>query len=362
MPLHGRRDGSATESKQRRKLIRYTIFKDHLTGSFNERLEQVGSAMSRFLDSERAEGRLPHYAKVFLSDSANQEEQLRSSRLLLDDLKGADVTVIQQPCVDGAKLGILLKTSDEPKEFFLSPLRLTDAEATHQSSYVQTVMLFDKYAEELRQRGLSMSRHLVRTWIYVRDIDANYAGVVRARNDIFRQHGLTVETHFVASTGIGGRTGDRNVLVAMDFMTCPAIRDEQITYLEALDHLNPTHEYGVAFERGTRLSLDNGTRQLLISGTASIDSRGEVINIGDVRKQTARLMENIGALLNNGEATMDDIRYFIVYLRDMADKADVEQILESRFPQVPRILTLAEVCRPKWLVEMECVAVTRSRR
>ena len=41
---------------------------------------------------------------------------------------------------------------------------------------------------------------------------------------------------------------------------------------------------------------------------------------------------------------------------DPADARDVEEILCQHYPSVPHILTLAEVCRPKWLVEMECIA------
>ena len=54
---------------------------------------------------------------------------------------------------------------------------------------------------------------------------------------------------------------------------------------------------------------------------------------------------------------MQDVKYFIVYLRDLADAHDVEEILNEQHPDTPHILTLAEVCRPKWLVEMECIAV-----
>ncbi len=54
---------------------------------------------------------------------------------------------------------------------------------------------------------------------------------------------------------------------------------------------------------------------------------------------------------------MDDIRYFVVYLRDMADARDVESVLNEQYPGKPHIVTLAEVCRPQWLVEMECVAL-----
>lgn len=283
------------------------------------------------------------------------------SALMTELLAKAAYTIIQQAPVGGAKIALLVKTSDTDATFVLHSIRLTDDEAAHQSSYVQTVMLFDKYLEATRQLGTDMRTHCVRTWIYVRDIDANYAGVVRARNDVFRQHGLTHDTHYIASTGIGGRTGERNVLVAIDFLTYPGIVEEQKTYLKALDHLNPTHEYGVAFERGTKLRFADGRQQLFISGTASIDKHGEVVYVGDVRRQTERLLENIGALLANGGATMDNVKYFIVYLRDMADAQDVEAILNERHPQTPHILTLAEVCRPKWLVEMECIAETTEK-
>jgi enamine deaminase RidA (YjgF/YER057c/UK114 family) len=334
----------------------YIILPAPTTGTFSERLEHLHMKVDDFLTTEQKAGRHLQYTKIFLSDAANQESELIKSALMKDKLQQAAFTIIQQPPIGGTKIALLLKTSDEPIQFLFHAIRLSDEEAAHQSSYVQTVMLFDKYIEATRKFGIELKTHCVRTWLYVRDIDANYAGVVRARNDIFRQHGLTIDTHFIASTGIGGRTGERNVLVAMDFLTYPNINEEQKVYLQALDHLNPTHEYGVAFERATRLDFPSGKQQFLVSGTASIDCHGDVVHVGDVGKQTQRLLDNIGALLHNGGATMQDIKYFIVYLRDLADAHDVESILNERYPNTPHILTLAEVCRPKWLVEMECIA------
>lgn len=201
-----------------------------------------------------------------------------------------------------------------------------------------------------------MKTHLVRTWIYVSAIDVNYAGVVKARNDVFALEGLTADTHFIASTGIGGATSCRPSCVAIDFITYPDIRETDKQYLQALDHLNPTHEYGVAFERGTRLSLPSSDI-LYISGTASIDRHGQVLYVGDVKKQTARLLENIGVLLADGGATMNDIRYFIIYLRDISDYTTIEAMMSRIYPNIPRIIVQAKVCRPQWLIEMECVAV-----
>ena len=334
---------------------KYQIITDSCNGLFADRLGQLESQVRSYLESEKEQGRNLLYTKVFLSDISNQEEELRQSRLMSDIIGQADYTMIQQSPIGGSKIGLLLKTSDEPNPFVLHSLRLTDEEVMNFGSYVQTVMLFDKYQAFLKDNGLNLKDHCVRTWIYVRDIDTNYDGVVKARNDIFRQKGLTADTHFIASTGIGGRASGRNVNVAIDFLTCPTVKADDILYLHALDHLNPTHEYGVAFERGIRINLPT-KQQFFISGTASINHKGEVVNVGNVEKQAERLLENIGALLADGGATMNDVKYFVIYVRDIADAVTVDAFMENTHPNVPRIITYAKVCRPAWLVEMECIA------
>ena len=333
----------------------YEIITDAGHGIFAQRLNGIYNDIKGYLEAEQQQNRRLCYAKVFLSDISNQEEQLRHSLLMTDFLDKTACTIIQQSPIGGAKIGVLLKTSDEPEAFIMHSLRLNDDEVMNFGSYMQTIMLFDKYLEVLKAQGLNLKDHCVRTWIYVRDIDTNYDGVVKARNDVFRQHGLTIDTHFIASTGIGGRSMGKNVCVAIDFLTAPQVQPDDLFYLKALDHLNPTHEYGVAFERGVRVTLPQ-KYEYFISGTASIDCHGEVINVGNVTKQAERLLENIGALLADGGATMADVKYFIIYLRDLADASAIDAYMQQAYPQVPRIITHAKVCRPAWLVEMECIA------
>ena len=333
----------------------YEIITDAGHGLFAQRLDGIYNDIKGYLAAEQQQNRRLCYAKVFLSDISNQEEQLRHSLLMTDFLDKTACTIIQQSPIGGAKIGVLLKTSDEPEAFTMHSLRLTDDEVMNFGSYMQTIMLFDKYLEVLKAQGLNLKDHCVRTWIYVRDIDTNYDGVVKARNDVFRQHGLTIDTHFIASTGIGGRSMGKNVCVAIDFLTAPQVQPDDLLFLKALDHLNPTHEYGVAFERGVRVALPQ-KYEYFISGTASIDCHGEVINVGNVTKQAERLLENIGALLADGGATMADVKYFIIYLRDWADASAIDAYMQQAYPQVPRIITHAKVCRPAWLVEMECIA------
>lgn len=333
----------------------YRIFKPKNKGTFIQRTEELNTLLTDYLKTEEAEHRHLQYAKVFLSDAQNQYQQLVESDLYQNHLSAKAVTVVEQPPLDGSKISVLTKTTDGSDDFVFQSLRLTEDEAVGLDSYQQTMLLFGKYLDSIKDSGLTMNTNLVRTWIYVAGIDVNYAGVVRARNDIFDRYGLTADTHYVASTGIGGHTAVRHALVAIDFLTLPTIAENDKKYLEAFDHLNPTHEYGVAFERGTRIS-HGGENLCLISGTASIDSRGRVVHVGDVGLQTRRLLENIDALLSDGGASLGNVNYFVIYLRDPSDYNLVDGYMKTRFPDKPFIIVTAKVCRPEWLIEMECTA------
>lgn len=357
---------------------KYTILSPESKGSFNDRLNFLYLKLGNYLDTEKIENRTLQYCKIFLSDSQNQIKELEDSLLYQEFLANTNLTIVEQAPLNGSKVSLLVKTTSDDVPLLFHSIRLTEEEATGKTSYEQTRMLFDKYFQILKneneacrnenegvensgiqrdteEKVMTMERNLVRTWIYVTDIDVNYQGVVKAHNDVFDQQDLTANTHYIASTGIGGATPVRHAAVGIDFLTVPNIKEEDKKYLQALDHLNPTHEYGVAFERGTRLTLPD--KQIyFISGTASIDKHGQVMYEGDIVRQTGRLLENIGALLKDGGATMNDIQYFIIYLRDLSDHHAVEKMMQQFYPQIPHIIVEAKVCQPGWLIEMECIA------
>lgn len=199
--------------------------------------------------------------------------------------------------------------------------------------------------------------NLQRTWIYCRDIDNNYAGLVKARRELFQDYGLTKDTHYIASTGIEGSCARHDRLVKMDSYALFGHRPEQIEYMQALDHLPPTHVYGVTFERGVRIIFGDRSHYY-ISGTASIDRNGEIVYRNDVEHQAARMVENVEALLNNHGGKLEDLKQAIIYLRDPADGAAVEAVIGGLLPAgTARIMVRGAVCRPGWLVEMEGIAV-----
>lgn len=260
------------------------------------------------------------------------------------------VSVIGQTPLDGSAEACWEVPFED--EDFVWTAGLVPADTT-QDSEGQMRQLFEQYERILAERGLSVKDNCLRTWIFVRDIDNNYAGVVKGRRDYFNEIGLTEKTHYIASTGIAGRAEDPSVLVTMDAFAVRGINPSKVKYLQALDHLNPTHEYGVTFERGTAFE-HNGHRHIFISGTASIDNKGNVLHVGDVRRQTSRALENIRVLLADGGASIGDVKQAIVYLRNPSEAGAVKEVLQREVPDLPYIMVDAPVCRPTWLVEIEC--------
>ena len=340
----------------------------HVTNStftFQQQLDAILDAYQDIL-AQKLPGTVAVFKRYFLSDAANQADEVAAA-----DTSDCAKSIIQQAPLDGTKIGMwvyLIKGAEtrylsselyEVKHGAYRHLWNGSAHNLAANSEYQTRLLFNEYIMQLTQEGCTLANNCIRTWLFVNDVDLNYGGVVRARNQVFFTQGLTNNTHFIASTGIGGRQQDPNVLTQMDNYAIAGIKPEQIRYLYAPTHLNRTSDYGVSFERGTR--VDYGDRShVFISGTASINNKGEVVFPKDIIKQTQRMWDNVEALLNEAECTFEDVAQIIVYLRDSSDYAVVSKLFEERFPDKPYIIVLASVCRPSWLIEMECIAIKKT--
>lgn len=296
---------------------------------------------------------IPLMVRFHLSDITNQARKLRE--ILAREMPGAPFSLVGQMPLNGAHLVLEGWFTDRPIGQ-LAFLPGADPGAT--ASYEQMAQLFRDLEQSLVPRR-SVAEHVLRTWIYCRDIDNNYAGLVKARRDYFNSIGLTASTHYIASTGISGTAERPGQLVLMDVLTTDGISPEQIEYMHAPEHLSPTHIYGVTFERGVRL-LHRDRSHYFLSGTASIDKKGEIVHPGDIAKQTERMLENVTALLEHHQGKLTDLAQAMVYLRDPADRDTVETILRERIgSHCALALLLAPVCRPGWLVELDGIAVNR---
>lgn len=234
---------------------------------------------------------------------------------------------------------------------------LYQKEMTFPDSYTQMKEEFLSLQNTLKEQGLCVEENTLRTWIYCKDVDNNYAGLVKARNDFFDTVNLTKENHFITSTGIAGECEDPSRLVRMDSLSYSGLKKEQIRHLFALENLSSTALYGVRFERGTRITFGDRSHYY-ISGTASIDKEGKVLFLCDVEKQTERVMENISALMEEGGGSLADLKLATVYVRDPADGEIVKKVMKKYVKEtLPFVILKAPVCRPAWLVEIECIGI-----
>lgn len=343
-------------------------------GSAEAQLEWLRKAYELALKQMELNETTSVFRRFFCSDLANQADMLSgnpfSSRCSADD-PCAVSWVCQAPAAP-AKVALwayhifdseaVLRKSAGESSVTVSrgdlahvwTTGLTCASAA--ASNGQTQAILERYESSLQAQDLSLRDNCIRTWFFVRDVDANYQGLVEARRDFFTQCGLTTDTHYIASTGIQGASADAAALVTMDGYAISGVQQDQIEYLSAPDYLSPTSIYGVTFERGVSVAYRD-RKHILISGTASIDSAGQIVYPGDVRRQFGRTVENIEALLTEADAALDDVCMFIVYVRDSSDVELAEQLMSERFPEVPFQTVLAPVCRPGWLIEIECQAI-----
>lgn len=332
---------------------------------FEGQVARIQQAEKILLGMEDVQGASIVFKRYFLSDATNQVPVIQEN-------DACTVSYIQQPPLDGSKVAVWLYLQ---KGTEVVPMNNSTVvrhngyqhvwtfglmDSTSATSYMQTWQTLFIYIDILKLFQATLEKNCVRTWFFVRDVDTQYGGLVKSRRECFVEQGLTPETHYIASTGIGGTPSDPKALVQLDSYAMTGFEPEQQRYLYGLSHLNRTIEYGVTFERATLMQYGD-RNHVYISGTASINNKGEVMHVGNVQQQTLRMWENVETLLNEGGMSYDDVMQIIVYLRDSADYEMIKRMFEQKFPHIPTVFTLAPVCRPTWLIEMECMAVKKAK-
>lgn len=343
---------------------------------FAYQLDRLLEAERRLMERPQMNGMKAVFKRYFLSDAVNQAP-------LIPVEENCSVSLIQQPPLNGSRVALWIYFVDIDEvcneggttivkhngyehlwnSLTPSPSPTRRGETIRGrngdddgDSYGQAEDLLRRYESILAEHGATIAENCIRTWFFVRDVDIQYKGLVDARREYFEKIGLTKDTHYIASTGIGGTSASRKAIHQMGAYAVKGLAKEQIVYLQAADNMNRTSDYGVTFERGTKVMYGDRAH-LFVSGTASIDNRGKVVHEGDICKQTERMWANVEALLKEGGQDWDDVMQIIVYLRDTADANIVRDMFTEKFPDTPFVITLAPVCRPEWLIEMECIGV-----
>ena len=217
----------------------------------------------------------------------------------------------------------------------------------------QATDMFRRAQALLQREGASFSG-VLRTWIYVNNMERDYAALNRVRTRFFRTNQVT---RLPASTGIQGATYPRERGCAMDVYTVAGDPPVEAHVLHA-PTMNEAPRYGSAFSRGMKV-VGEDRITLYVSGTASIDTEGNVVHVGDFQGQARRMLVNVEQLLASQDAGFGDLVSAITYLKEPRFlDTFLEVCAERSFPaDIPNAISVADICRPEWLCEIEGIAV-----
>ena len=250
-------------------------------------------------------------------------------------------------------------------------------------AYDRSLDAFDCLAAELILREFKLNQ-ILRTWIYQGHLvlpegeTQRYKELNRARTDVFGKTQFLKKylpktfqgTVYPASTGIGADDVD----VVISAIALDTKRKDVIVV--PLENPNQTSafDYGAAyspqspkFSRAMAVAVA-GECIIFVSGTASIiDSESQ--HIEDPTKQTEQTLDNIAALIagenldRHGIADiacgLGNLECVRVYVKRPSELALIRQVCERRLPEIPILYTIADVCRPELLVEIEGIALAR---
>ena len=99
---------------------------------------------------------------------------------------------------------------------------------------------------------------------------------------------------------------------------------------------------------------------LFLSGQIPLDPvSGELVK-GDIREQTRRVLENLKGVLESQHLGMDDVVKVTIFLKDMGNFNQVNEVYATYFPSSPPARSTVEVARlPRDAgIEIEAIALT----
>jgi len=343
----------------------------------------------------------------FVADIGMRELVRHVAHEIFHHLLGDTMTIVPQAPASGAAIALELwaissehlkggwnsenyqiAEFDEMRWFFGGNIQ-SDADQIY--TYCRSFSAFNNLRSRLESKQFRLDQ-VLRTWIYqghlllpeIRKYPSaegetqRYKELNRARTDFFGDTQFLKDylpknhkgTAYPASTGIGADDFD----VVMSAVALDTKRKDVIVV--PLENPNQTSAFDYdavyspqspKFSRAMAVAVGNECL-VFVSGTASItDSESQ--HIEDPAKQTEQTLDNIAVLIDGNNLArhgiadiacgLNNLECVRVYIKRPSELALIRQVCERRLPNVPILYTIADVCRPELLVEIEGIALAR---
>ncbi|NUN04302.1 MAG: hypothetical protein HUU57_00955 [Bdellovibrio sp.] len=224
---------------------------------------------------------------------------------------------------------------------------------TKANDFKEALSLLKFFAEKHHYR---LRHGLVRTWIFLKDLLNDYAAMVDARKNFFKDENISEEFMFPASTGVQGGNVFNCSKITIDALLLQLKRAEQLKEIHSSKSMPAAYTYGVAFSRAIEVIFSQ-KKYVYVSGTASINASGNIV-FDTLENQCRQALMNFMDILEKGSANQDHIKYLIIYVKNDMSLQDAHDFISAKFSKKLPIITVeADICRDGWFVELEGVAI-----
>lgn len=102
---------------------------------------------------------------------------------------------------------------------------------------------------------------------------------------------------------------------------------------------------------------------VFVAGQGPINPANNEMELGDIRAETRRTLENIRAILEAAGSSLRNVVRVGVFLADLNDFAAMNEVYKKFFPVDPPARTTVGVQLSKIKIEIDCIArVSKSRK
>ncbi|MDF9832664.1 enamine deaminase RidA (YjgF/YER057c/UK114 family) [Ereboglobus sp. PH5-5] len=248
----------------------------------------------------------------------------------------------------GAVCGAQWETPDA-RYLLLGALTPPDVRAARDA---QSADVWQLLKARLEHAGFTLG-NLVRTWFFNDHILDWYTDFNRVRNAFFTEHNI-FGTLVPASTGVGASNAAGAALSLDALAVAPksAVAPRVSAVTSPLQCA--AYDYKSAFSRAVECADADGSRHLLVSGTASIEPGGKTIHLDDLDAQIDLSLRVVEAILKSRDMDWRDTARAILYF----PRIEWMPRWEARrtalgIPPLPAIFAHCDICRDDLLFEIE---------
>lgn len=101
---------------------------------------------------------------------------------------------------------------------------------------------------------------------------------------------------------------------------------------------------------------------VFVAGQAAVNPETDELELGDIRSETRRTLENIRAILESAGSSLKNVVRVGVFLSDMKNFDAMNEVYREYFPADPPARTTVGASLPKIKVEIDCIAVVSKAR